>query len=606
MGVWRPQLGKWKNFPEREALLLFAQSLVELLFHHTADSFRARSLNLHSLVRECSRAVGDVVKGAASQGVLEPLLEELVHRIGNTSVFGANKPEYFSEYQAILGNKKKRSPQELALTLSALRSELETRYWPEICDAIKQEIASCQTSQRLIDLADTFIAEAELRGWDRQAIFSKTKWFFFTSRNEPASIDSVAVLDDFLSYFSSTEDRKFVCVFRATEDISEAQEVFDKTHIEVMDAAPAAVPTDDRSKKFLAENNSHPKYVFVRNIEARDGVAARKSAERSLQFIVNMYRFQRHDYHPRWSDSALVYDAESMQRYLIQKPNSPMLIGGAMRSALGGVSASQLTEVFMEGRLSGASASTLFSLLEYHRAALDSPTSENQLLGLWAGIEGMMPTPFGDKAHVLHFIDMLVPALSLTYVEKHVNYLVESFNSYDSAIMNHVRDKGVGGSDFEKCASVLCCTELAADRAHLLTLLDGSPLLKLRTEAVIAKLASPVSLKRVLDRRRLWICWQIQRIYATRNRIVHNARATPYLHSVVENLHMYFDTVVCAVIQFALSRGDVNTVGSVLQALRVHETAYLRSLESKVDFSVADFAPRLFGQDSPLNPLKAV
>lgn len=604
MGVWRPQLGKWKNFQEREALLLFAQSLVELLFHHTVDSFRARSLNLHGLVRECSTAVGDVIKGSASQGVLEPLLEELVHRIGNTSVFGGKKPEYLSEYQSLLGNKKRRSPQELALTLSALRSELETRYWPEICDAIRQEVASCQTNQRLIDLADTFIAEAELRGWDRQAIFSKTKWFFFTSRNEPAAIDSVAVLNEFLSYFSSTDNREFVCVFRATGDISEAQDVFVKTHIEALDAAPVAVPTDDRSKRFLAENKSHPKYVFARKIKARDGVAARKSAERSLQFIVNMYRFQRHDYHPKWSDAALVYDAESMQRYLVQKPNSPMLIGSAMRSALGNVSASQLTEVFMEGRLSSASASTLFSLLEYHRAALDAPTSENQLLGLWAGIEGMMPTPFGDKAHVLHFIDMLVPALSLTYVEKHVSYLVESFNAYDSAVMDYVRGTGVGASDFEKCASVLCCAELAKERADLLALLHGTPLLRLRTEAVILKVANPNSLKKTLERRRLWICWQIQRIYATRNRIVHNARAMPYLHSIVENLHAYFDTVVCAVIKFALSRGEVNTVGSVLQAIRVHEAAYLKSLESKVNFSTADFSLRLFGQDSPLNPLK--
>lgn len=604
MALWRPQLGKWKNFPERETLLLFAQSLVELLFHHTADSFRARSLNLHGLVRECSITIADVIKGSVPSGAIQPLLDELVHRIGSTSVFGARKPGYFSEYQAMLGNKGKQSPQEISLTISALRSELETKYWSEICGAIKQEVASAQVSQRIIDLADTFIGEAELRGWDRQAIFSKVKWFFFQSKHEPSSIDTVAVLDDFIEYFSSTDSRKFVCVFRATEEIVLAQEVFANTNIEVVNAAPAAVPTDGRSQKFLADNESHPKYVFVREIKARDGVAARKIAERSLQFIVNMYRFQRHEYHPKWSDAALVYDASTMERFLIQKPNSPMLIGNAMGSALGNVSAGQLAEVFMGKRLSRASTETLFSLLEYHRAALDAPTSENQLLNLWAGIEGMVPTPFGNKAHILHFIDMLVPALTLTYVEKHVRYLVESFDAYDSTVMDHVRNKGVGGTDFEKCASILCCSELEPDRESLLILLAGSPLLKLRTEAVILKLASPESLKKVLEKRRLWICWQMQRIYATRNRIVHNARATPYLSSVVENLHAYFDTVVCAVIKFVLSRGEANTVGAALQALRVHELSYLKSLNSKDRFSVGDFGERLFGQGGPLNPVQ--
>jgi len=604
MGLWKPQLGKWKSFPERESLLLFAQSIIELLFHHTADSFRARSLNLHALTRECSVAINDVISGAAPEGTLQPLIEELTHRMGNTSVFGIHKPGFFSEYQSALGDKKRRTPRELALTIAAIRSELETSYWIEICKAIKKEISSCRIDQRLIDLADTFIAEAELRGWDRQAIYSKTKWFFFTSRHEPASIDNISAIDGFLGLFNSADDRKFVCVFRATNNIDEASTVFSKTKIELLDAAPTAVPTDSRSQAFLAPSETHPKYVFVREIDALDGVSARKIAERSLQFIINMHRFQRHDYHPRWSDAALVYDSLTMERYLIQKPNSPMMIGNTMRSFLGKISASELAEVFMERRFSKKSSSIIFSLLEYHRAALDSLTPENQLLGLWAGIEGMIPTPFGDKARVLHFIDMLVPALSLTYVEKHIEYLIESYSSHDLATLDYIRDKGVGSNDLEKCASLLCCAELAGDRNTLLDSLKTSPLLRLRTEAMISKVGSPISLKKALEKRRMWICWHIQRIYATRNRIVHNAKAMPYLHSIVENLHAYFDITVCSVIQFSLSRGEMNTIGAALQALRIHEASYLKSLESKDFFSITNFRERLFGEGSPLNPTK--
>ena len=223
-----------------------------------------------------------------------------------------------------------------------------------------------------------------------------------------------------------------------------------------------------------------------------------------------MKRFQFHEYRPAWTGSALVFDAETMHRFLIEQPNSPMMAGNNSRSSLTRISAEDLTQVFMTRKFSASSHSTLFSILEYHRAAIDSPTPENQLLNLWAGIEGMMPAPFGDKAHVLHFVDMLMPSLTLTYVEQHIRYLVESYAAVDQALMDFVREFGVGSSELEQCASLLACPELGGRRLEFMKMPEMSPLLRLRTESIVAKLSSPLQLKKALERRRKWMGWQMQ------------------------------------------------------------------------------------------------
>lgn len=602
MGIWRPRLSKWRIFPEREALLLFAQSLVELLFHHTADSFRARTLNLHSLVKECLYTVRSVIAGEVMEGALTPLVEELVHRLADPGAIGQFSVEVVNQYRQQLGDKKRHDPRELELSLSALVSEFEARYWDYICTEIKCEVRSCSTSQRIIDLADAFISEAELKGWDRQAIFGKAKWHFFHGRSSPRYINGLAALDEFLDFFGSSEPKEFVCVFRATRDIDDARQVLAKASVEVLESALSAVPSDARSRNFLGDNEQFPRFVFVKSCKALDSVSARKEAEDRLQFIVNMFRFQSHSYRPRWSGAALVYEAASLRRYLIEQPISPMMAGSDSRAALSRISAEDLADIFIKRRLSTLSHVKLFSILEYHRAAIDSPTPENQLLNLWAGIEGMMPAPFGDKAHVLHFIDLLVPPLTLTYVEQQIRYLVESYSGAGQGLIEQVRSVGIGSTDVERCASLLSCVELETERSNFIAALEVSPLLRLRTKAVVSKLASPARLKKALDRRRKWICWQVQRIYSARNKIIHNADSSVYLNALVENIHSYFDTAVCSVIDFAKGRGGVTSIGAALQALRIHELAYLKGLSSDEPFETSSFMSVMFGAGSPLSP----
>ncbi|GAA5081878.1 hypothetical protein [Lysobacter panacisoli] len=602
MGIWRPQVGKWRNFAEKEALLLFAQSLIELLFDHTVDSFKARALNLHSLTRECMSAARRVVSGRMKQGALSPLLEELNYRIGSGPVTGVIDSGVLAQYRKAIGEGKKSDPKRLVLVLGALQSELEGYYWEAICSSIRTEVGSGKCSRRIVELADVFISEAEYRGWDRNYIYGKARWYFFQSRNEPSLIDGIGALDEFLRIFESPVEKAYTCLFRASESINKVEEISRRADIDISTGAPTGCPTDSRSTAFLSKDNDLPMYVKIDGVKAFDEVSARKAAERRLQFIVNLYRFQHHEYGPRWSESCLVYEAGALKRSLIRRPDSPMHLGNNGRFAVTKISASDLTEILIGGFLSPPSKATVFNLLEYHRVAIEATTPENQLLDLWAGIEGFAPAPIGDQDRIVFFMDMVLPALTLTYIEKHVHYLSESFRAFDESVVHYIEANGVGDSYLSKCASILCCVDKGNERKELLAQLSGSPLLTLRAQEVIGKFASANNLHAVLESRRKWVGWQIQRIYSARNGIIHNAQSLPHLPTLVENLHGYFDTLVAAVIRYALSRKAPTTIGATLHALHMHEAGYLADIKKCSAIDSGNFLHIVFGARNPLAP----
>ncbi len=73
-----------------------------------------------------------------------------------------------------------------------------------------------------------------------------------------------------------------------------------------------------------------------------------------------------------------------------------------------------------------SSSRLIVKSLDFHRAALEAETLENQLLDLWAALEGFLPSPSEDEARIVHFKNTLIPSLTLTYPEKVINYVADS------------------------------------------------------------------------------------------------------------------------------------------------------------------------------------
>jgi len=99
------------------------------------------------------------------------------------------------------------------------------------------------------------------------------------------------------------------------------------------------------------------------------------------------------------------------------------------------------------------------------------------------------------------------------------------------------------------------------------------------------------------------VSWHIQRIYTTRNQIVHSGEHLPYLSTLVENLHTYFDMLINSVVSTGVKSEATISISMVLKQLEVHEKGYLKQLEGeKVYCDNENFIDTLFGSDNPLRP----
>lgn len=77
----RPDLSKWEYKQELEGLLVFAQALEEMLFHHTIDTYKAPALNVRTNVLELRSLASRLRSNRIKLGTIQPVIDELEYRL---------------------------------------------------------------------------------------------------------------------------------------------------------------------------------------------------------------------------------------------------------------------------------------------------------------------------------------------------------------------------------------------------------------------------------------------------------------------------------------------------------------------------------------------
>jgi len=93
-----PDLRKWDPKPEMEGLLFFAQSINELLFDYTIDTYKIPALNSRTLALELLNSIEESESGFLKQGAINPIIEELVDRLKKDPVVMEIIKDYFGEF----------------------------------------------------------------------------------------------------------------------------------------------------------------------------------------------------------------------------------------------------------------------------------------------------------------------------------------------------------------------------------------------------------------------------------------------------------------------------------------------------------------------------
>lgn len=597
-----PDLRKWSYSDEVKGLLVFAQAIEELLFDHTLDSYKATALNVHTSTLELRFLAKQLVDDRVPSGTLIPVIEELAWRIGNDPVLQAGNGVVFSVWLERL-EAERTDPRALLAGVDALLVELNGYYWERIGEDIKKAVRDGTSNRTILELANVFIVEAELQGFSRNYIYHVARRFFFWTGAEPRRIESVDQLEQFLMQFYASEAARYTAVLRGSSEFEALADFAKEVGVTVASISPENMPSFFRARRFLGDSSEFPNYLTIKGITARDPNSARQLAESRVDILADLYSYYAHENEPRWYSTCLLINEATEWAELINASVSAMKRGTRRRAEELRMDMAEAMEVVKGVHLERESQYVFVKALDYHRAAIEATTPENQLLDLWAALEGFLPPPSKDSARITHFVGSLLPVLSLTYAEKIFRYVAHHLNTGGDRIREIVESVPVDGDFFTKTAAILTAEDAAVIRAELMAELSLNPLMRFRCFSVNEQFRTNERIRSSLLRHKQKVAWHIQRIYATRNQIVHSAEALPYLDTLVENLHFYLDTLMSVIVRVGLKSKVKISVPGALKLLSVHEQAALRQLEGRKErCTLENFKLLVFGHESPLNP----
>lgn len=596
-------LSKWTNLENTKGLLFFAQVLEESLFDYTIDSYKARALNTHVLCLELY-SISTHIKGTKIPlSSLSFVIEELHDAVKNDPAFDSITKQSLLTYVGNIENIKD-NIDEVVVLADAILSEVQNVYFDKLITKLAELISDSNNKNDIVKLASSIIAELELRGFSRQFIYLSVMNFFFNKNKKPKSINNNVQLKDFLNIFK-IEKVEYNVVVRCTRQFanySEQAELFD---IKITNDAPDILNLSWYQSNFLGKSKSFPSYALVSLKRNTDSYSAGKSALKRIELLASVCRFCDHRADLNWLPTVLVNNVNYSNNTLLTVSNKSIFKSNYKDNYNNNSNdiLNSFTSIIAANKFSDKAMHVLLNALEYHRAAIEAKTEENQLLDLWAAIEGFLPPPRFKERRIDHYIETILPPMTLTYTHKIFKYLSDSLYHGGNGLREFIDSVEIEGDFFTKTVYLLTCKEMSDKAKIMCEKLDDYPLLRFRCYQCHDKFNTSHHIYNTLNRHKIKLKWHLNRIYNSRNQIIHSAKSLPYLGKLIENVHFYLDTIIYSMCDIADHYGSDIEIETAVKILSNHELSYVNSLKiSDVECNASNFKQLIFGNANPLSP----
>ncbi|WP_319764423.1 hypothetical protein [Maridesulfovibrio sp.] len=592
-------LDVWKNIPETKNLLLFAQAVDIQLFDHSFDSFRAPVLNTHSSAMELRRLIINYCQSKVNKGVLNHSIEEFKIKMGSDDAI-TNKKLYSCIIEDIAFNINDKD--KLKSLIRLLLTDLDSRYYDSLVDKIKIVVSSEHLDLCIFGLASSFISELELKGFDRRYIYRKSLKYFFNKNIRPREITTSECISEYISLFEG-EDKQWVVLISVSNSILEFSDNAKDIGIEILDSLPSELSSLVRAKEFYRAGGEESLIKLV--LDAKDPHSASVFSRKVVDFFCDICKFHRHSLTLNVGKKIFVRELPSGNPIVLPKSVNPLLCGVEQRQHEDDEHLQLTLSIFNGDRFSKSTQDYFLFMkaLDFHHAAMQSISEENQLLNLWSAIEGFLPPCMGSTDRIVHYVSYLAPCLVVTYCEYYLKAVYREFCLSPFNFNEFLADIE-GDNDFQKMVKLIACSEYNEVRNTMLYSLDNYPILyKLFFEAN-DHFKSPKSVSQFISTHKKNLELHLRRIYTVRNAIVHNAHAEvgPSLRTLIINLHNYFDVMISSVSKMSSVVPPNNSVYSTLERMVICERIYLEELKKNKDLFTVENYKGIFGSSNPLNP----
>ena len=563
--------------PQLTAFVFFCQALDEQLFDLSDDSYKAPSLNTFTRTLELESIARINHQAGISKNALQPFIEELEWSVSRDPALTPQQRQIAKIHIESIKSPG-RELDRIARGVSGLRIVFGD-YLGSIQSAIASTIDSRSNAKAdLFDLAASFIIQAELEGYPRRHTYHVAQNSLITPLRHEPSINPGELLERFFSKFSGRVF-KHDCLFIVGGDPQRYPKVLHAFQFKRLSAAPTWPGLTAQHRLFVESKKDDQHYLVMSGVQGTCAVGAHELATAMFEEFASAVQYEDHRANFDLSKLALIREDSSGTIYATHAGPDPMHCWtGAHRR--GEADIVHLVEALHGHHLQTESRLRLRRSVVFHRNALLSNSRENQLIDLWAALEGLLPSPSKDSLRIEHFSETLLPALTLTYPEKlFTSALSDVLRVTPSAkpIIDAVPD---GKTRFSKFVRIVTCPAYSSSRDRMLEVLKGHPLLMNKVWKLAQAFSTRNATQSTLKTHRKRLKWHLARIYFTRNSIIHNARSLPHLRTLVENLHYYVDSLIRAVARVAIIATEPMTVEGAMQYMSAWECHRLKNLSA--------------------------
>lgn len=537
--------------PYRKNFILFIETLEEVLFYYSFESYKLPALNSHFLCLDMLQTKHNIDTKSISEGNFIPLSEEFEDTLERDIVLKT----YISEIDVLLKRRNK-----LGAIVDYRNSELKTKIskYTEaaayICEISRSNNIYLTTIYDL--LIDNIFAEtSEYNNWNAIYLLTRTlatelvnggySAEYITEELKNAFLDREKVVQceeqllvDFFNRFTF-ERKSYQVVFGINAETARILKYFKEINVKT--------PSNDIKKKLnLKHRGDCIVEVVVENVDKHQ---AANAAYGYINTIIGLHRISQH--HKPIYIKPIAQVNEIDEEYVVI---STKIIKMGNNILLRANNENQIQSYFFDKQLLNKidPPETFFRAVSLHNNALDSKEPTNQLLDLWTAVETLIGFRSGDEDKINVVCDILTSILNRTYLYSHITQLHKDImavcgkNGEDTLSSIAGEEQPVW-----KLAKILSVKDCQEDYDKLYHLCEEYPLLQYRMEYFSKKVfVNSESVYKELVRHKAKLRWHIMRIYRNRNMIVHNGEYMPYLNVILGNLHYYIDAMFDLLIEY--------------------------------------------------------
>lgn len=548
----------WNNNNELNGLLFFAQTIDEMLFDYTLDSYKPLALNSHLLCHEVLSTISEIKNGFIPQKNLQPVLEELK--------WSLEKDEAAKE---LIGNKfdiyfEKIKPtdaklNEIASIVEFILNLFDNRkYFNKITSVLSDLIVDGKKKEKIRLLTGSFLSELINHGYHPNHIYYQNYNFFFN----PSKKDKIENNEEIQNFFNlfDFEENVFTVVFLGGIIFKNFKNLLNSFNIVVTKTYNCFSRMQD-DIDFKNSRQQNESFIICSKVKSLDHHSAREEAEDTIGQASGLFNFFHHKEKPYVYDKCVVQRNSDNYVVIIDKPTKSILKTKHDENAF--EAAVSLEKTISVLRLSFESTYRFSRSIELHSAALSSNAIENQFLDLWASLETILPkNSESNKDRIVQISESLVPFLQLNYITKQLEELSKDFSFWNKEFYEQVIGEIPNSdsyNDLEKIGALVSLDSCLPLREKFYKELDVFPLLKYRLYSLHEAFCNADNIAKCLKNHETKINWHIRRIYRIRGLIIHSGKKPSYTSILIENLHNYLDILLKKIVDLSENK-KINTI----------------------------------------------